>query len=143
MILRRQLEMSKEQAVKFLNLLESDSETQEKIREKGPEEALAYAKSLHFDVTAEDLEEAAGEIRRERMHKTMPGQIQETELAFVTGGKHEEGPGGHDLGCNFYFYDYDFQMKYMIFCNHEHLCFHHFYVCFFTPNKPLHPYMDS
>ncbi|MBR2768882.1 MAG: Nif11-like leader peptide family natural product precursor [Lachnospiraceae bacterium] len=135
--------MSKEQAVKFLNLLESDSEAQEKFREKGPEEAIAYAKSLHFDLTAEELEEAAVEIRRQRVHKNMPGKLQEQELDLVTGGEHEVGPEGHDLGCFLYFYDYDFQMKYMIFCNKNDLCFHHFYVCTFTPNKPLHPYMDS
>ena len=130
--------MAKKQAMEFLKLLDSDEALQEQLREKTPKEAAAIARALSFNVTEEELTQAAAALRAERANQSEPEKLTPESLDTAVGGMFWDGetaPDGHEMGCFISWYGDQWQEKNGIYCGKMNLCDRQFHVCLSTPNK--------
>ena len=130
--------MAKEQAMEFLKLLDTDEALQEQLREKTPKEAAEVARGLSFDVTEDELTQAAAALKAERAN---PGELEKLtleKLDTAVGGMFWDGelaPDGHEMGCLLSWYGDQWQEKNGIYCGKMNLCNRQFHVCLSTPNR--------
>ena len=130
--------MAKKQALEFLKLLDADEALQEQLREKTPEEAAEVARGLSFDVTADELTEAAEALKAERAHQDEPEKLTLETMDAAAGGMFWDGetaPDGHEMGCFISWYGDQWQEKNRIYCGKMNLCDRQFHVCLSTPNR--------
>ena len=130
--------MAKKQAIEFLKLLDTDEALQEQLRKKTPKEAAEVARGLSFDVTEDELTQAAAALKAERAN---PGKLEKLtleKLDTAVGGMFWDGelaPDGHEMGCLLSWYGDQWQEKNGIYCGKMNLCNRQFHVCLSTPNK--------
>ena len=130
--------MAKKQAIEFLKLLDTDEALQEKLREKTPKEAAEVARGLSFDVTEDELTQAAAALKAERAN---PGGLEKLtleKLDTAVGGMFWDGelaPDGYEVGCLLSWYGDQWQEKNGIYCGKMNLCNKQFHVCLSTPNR--------
>ncbi len=130
--------MAKKQAIEFLKLLDTDEALQEQLREKTPKEAAEVARGLSFDVTEDELTQAAAALKAERAN---PGELEKLtleKLDTAVGGMFWDGelaPDGHEMGCLLSWYGDQWQEKNGIYCGKMNLCNRQFHVCLSTPNR--------
>ena len=130
--------MAKEQAMEFLKLLDTDEALQENLREKTPKEAAEIARGLSFDVTEEDLTQAAAALKAERANQGEPEKLTLENLGTAVGGMFWDGelaPDGHEMGCFISWHGDRWQEKNGIYCGKMNLCDRQFHVCLSNPNK--------
>ena len=130
--------MAKKQAIEFLKQLDTDEALQEQLRKKTPKEAAEVARGLSFDVTEDELTQAAAALKAERAN---PGKLEKLtleKLDTAVGGMFWDGelaPDGHEMGCLLSWYGDQWQEKNGIYCGKMNLCNRQFHVCLSTPNK--------
>ena len=130
--------MAKEQAMQFLKLLDSDEALQEQLRDKTPKDAVEVARGLSFDITEDELTQAAAALKAERANQVDLEKLTLENLDTVAGGVFWDGetaPDGHELGCAIFWYGNQWQEKNGIYCGKMNLCDRHFHVCLSTPNR--------
>ena len=130
--------MAKKQAMEFLKLLDTDEALQEQLREKTPKEAVEIARSLSFDVTEEELTQAAAAFKAERAKQNDLQKLSPESLDTTVGGMFWDGelaPDGHELGCLISWYGDGWQEKHKIYCGKMNLCDRQFHVCLSNPNR--------
>ncbi len=138
--------MAKKQAMEFLKLLDTDEALQEQLREKTPKEAAEVARSLSFDITEDELTQAAAALKAERANPDELEKLSPEKLDTVVGGMFWDGelaPDGREMGCAIFWYGDQWQEKNKIYCNKMNLCDKHFHVCLSNPNRSHDLIMDS
>ena len=115
--------MALENAKKFLEQVLKDEALRARMAEKEPADAVAIAKELGFDVTAEELEQAVKAMRKAAGEATKELSLDEMGKAaggiFWTG---EDAPDGHEMGCAISWHHYMYQKENNIWCNLSYYC---------------------
>ena len=121
--------MAKKQAMEFLKLFDTDEALQEQLREKSPKEAAEVARGLSFDVTEDELTQAAAALRAERANQSEPEKLTPESLDAAVGGMFWDGesaPDGHEMGCVWVYHHYNYQKENNIWCNKSYYCDNHY-----------------
>ncbi len=115
--------MALENAKKFLEKLLNDEALRVRAAEKEPDEVVAFAKELGFDVTAKELEEAVRALRQAAGEE--PKELSPDEMDKAAGGTFwngEDAPDGHEMGCALTYHGYNWSKEHNTWCNQSFYC---------------------
>lgn len=116
--------MSKENAQKLFNELETNKELREKLAGlENPADIVKAAVEAGYEITEAELIEAEKELRKQRAQKT--DELSPDELESASGGtfwQGEDAPDGREMGCFLAYHDYDYQWKNKMWCANNYWC---------------------
>ena len=131
--------MAIEQAKELLKAIRTDPKAKELLGDaaepRSEEEMIRLcaklAPNLGFDVSEIDIREALAATEQERLNRTAAGvqMVSDEDVANATGGdavgafwQGEDAPNGHEMGCLFTYYDFDWQRDNSVWCKSEYYC---------------------
>ena len=115
--------MALENAQKFLERVMADEALRERVAEKEPAEVAAVAKELGFEVTAEELIEAANMMRKPDEENLK--ELSLAEMDQAAGGKWflaEDAPDGHEFDCAIFYHSYSYHLETGYWCKENWYC---------------------